>query len=448
MRKIRRIEPSVSQIKPRKKVAAYARISMETERMLHSLSAQVSYYNELIQKNPEWEFAGVYADNSISGTRADKRSEFQRLLEDCEAGKINIILTKSISRFARNTVDLLETVRHLKELGIEVRFEKENISSLSEDGELMMTLLASFAQEEVTSISENVKWIRRKNFKNGRPQARFHVFGYRWEGYDLVVEPQEAEAVREIFRRYMNGDPIRSILDWLKESGIKSSQGRWMTSSSLDHMLTNPLYKGDLVLQKSYVADPIRHYRKMNRGELPVYKVEQNHAAIIDPATFDKVQEFRKSRKDEFFFINNKGKRSCFTSKIKCGCCGGNYWKITYHRPTKKDYAYWWCQTKHKKADLCPSKGVPEPTLRTICCDVLNIDEFDEGIFTEQIRDIVVREDASLLFHFKDGTETVREWKYSAKELGWIEKRRKEESANEECHGHTCDDKPEDQGCD
>lgn len=181
MRKINKIEPTLPVLPTRKKVAAYARVSVETERLHHSLSAQVSYYSELIQANPEWEYVGVYADDGITGTKTSKREEFQRMLDDCEAGKIDIILTKSISRFARNTVDLLETVRHLKELGIEVRFEKENINSLSGDGEVMMTLLASFAQEEITSLSNNVKWGVRKRMeqgilKNGRISSVF-----RWK---------------------------------------------------------------------------------------------------------------------------------------------------------------------------------------------------------------------------------------------------------------------------
>lgn len=171
MRTIRKIERSIPNLKQRKKVAAYARVSMESERMHHSLSAQVSYYSSLIQKNPDWEYAGIYADYGISGTGMKKRQEFLRMLEDAEAGKIDIILTKSIQRFARNTVDLLRTVWHLKELGIEVWFEKENIHTMSGDGELMMTILASFAQEESRSISENVRWRIKKQFEQGTPKA-------------------------------------------------------------------------------------------------------------------------------------------------------------------------------------------------------------------------------------------------------------------------------------
>ena len=179
MRKITKLEPAAPILKPKKWVAAYARVSMESERLQHSLSAQISYYNEKIQKNPDWLFAGVYADYGISGTGTAKRDEFNRMLADCEAGKIDIVLTKSISRFTRNTVDLLETVRHLKEIGVEVWFERENIHSMSGDGELMLSILASFAQEESRSISSNIKWAIKKKFERGG-QWHTAAFGYRF----------------------------------------------------------------------------------------------------------------------------------------------------------------------------------------------------------------------------------------------------------------------------
>ena len=205
MPNLRKIEAAVPAIREKKKVAAYARVSMQSERMLHSLSAQVSYYSGLIQKNPDWEYAGVYADDFISGTNTVKRDEFKRMLADCEAGKIDIILTKSISRFARNTVDLLETVRRLKDLGVEVRFEKERIRSMDGDGELMLTILASFAQEESRSISDNVKWGIRKRMQNGIPNGHFRIYGYRWEGDELVIVPEEAEIVKRIFQNFLDG---------------------------------------------------------------------------------------------------------------------------------------------------------------------------------------------------------------------------------------------------
>ena len=207
MRKITRLEPKKTALPTRKKVAAYARVSKDTERLLHSASAQVSYYSELIQKNPEWEYAGVYVDCGITGTLTYKRDEFKRMLTDCEAGKIDIILTKSISRFARNTVDLLETVRHLKSIGVEVRFEKEGIHSFSEDGELMLSLLASFAQEESRSISENVKWGIHKRFKSGEiGVANKHILGYQYdeEQKKYIIIPEEAESVRWMFQMYID----------------------------------------------------------------------------------------------------------------------------------------------------------------------------------------------------------------------------------------------------
>ena len=179
MAEVRKIEPAVVALKPRKRVAAYVRISMESDRLNHSLSAQVSYFSELIQSNPEWIYVGVYADSGISGGDIRRRAEFQRLLDDCNAGKINIVLCKSISRFARNTVDLLETVRHLKGIGVEVRFEKENISSISSDGELLLSILAGFSEEESRSQSENAKWAIQKRFAKGK-QWHTAAYGYRW----------------------------------------------------------------------------------------------------------------------------------------------------------------------------------------------------------------------------------------------------------------------------
>ena len=203
MRTVSKIEAKTPTVPTRKRVAAYARVSEEKGRTLHSLSAQVSFYSSFIQKHPEWGYVGVYADSGMTGTSSD-RNEFQRLLADCNAGKIDIVLVKSISRFARNTVDLLETVRHLRDIGVEVRFEKERINSLSGDGELMLSILASFAQEESRSTSENVKWAIRKGFKEGRGN-QFCLYGYHWDGNEYHIVPEEAEIVRLIFSNFLKG---------------------------------------------------------------------------------------------------------------------------------------------------------------------------------------------------------------------------------------------------
>jgi site-specific DNA recombinase len=222
MKKVRKIEPSLPILPKRKKVAAYARVSEEKGRTFHSMSAQISHYSSFIQKNKEWIYAGVYADEGITGT-TDNRTEFQRMIEDCEKGKIDIILTKSISRFARNTIDLLETVRYLKELGIEVRFESENINSLSDDGELMLTLLGSFAQEESRSISENVKWGIRKGFQKGIVNS-FCIYGYRWDGEKFNIVPEEAEVIRLIYDNFLKGYSAEHTEKQLKEMGLNLIQ--------------------------------------------------------------------------------------------------------------------------------------------------------------------------------------------------------------------------------
>ena len=217
----------------------------------------------------------------MTGTKAEAREEFNRMIADCEAGKIDIVLTKSISRFARNTVDLLNTVRHLKELDVSVQFEKERIDSLTEDGELMLTLLASFAQEEVRSLSDNVKWGTRKRFEKGIPNGRFQIYGYRWEGDRLVVQPEEAQIVRLIYDNYLNGLSAETTEKQLAGMGVKSCKGRHFGNTSIRQILGNITYTGNLLLQKEYTVDPISGKSRINRGELPQYWCEGTHEAII-----------------------------------------------------------------------------------------------------------------------------------------------------------------------
>ena len=339
----------------RKRVAAYARVSMETERLHHSLSAQVSYYSKLIQSNPEWEYVGVYADDGITGTKASKREEFQRMLNDCEAGKIDIILTKSISRFARNTVALLETVRHLKKLGIEVRFEKENINSLSGDGEVMMTLLASFAQEEIISLSNNVKWGVRKRMEQGIPNGHFRIFGYRWEGDQLVIKPDEAAIVRRIFQNFLDGKSRLETEREFEAEGITTANGcRWV-DSNIKVVLTNITYTGSLLLQKEFIEDPITKRRKKNRGELPQYYVEDTHEAIIDMETFQYVQEEMARRKELGAFANKSLNITCFTSKLKCSKCGCSY--VRNQRKNRTKYTSTYCSKRSSSKTPLPSAG-------------------------------------------------------------------------------------------
>jgi site-specific DNA recombinase len=430
MAKITKIERSIPDIPTRKKVAAYARVSMETKRLHHSLSAQISSYSKRIQSNPEWQYAGVYADEGISGTGTEKRPEFQRMLADCEAGKIDIILTKSISRFARNTVDLLNTVRHLKELSIEVRFEKENINSLSSDGEVMLTLLASFAQEESVSISNNVKWGIRKRMQAGMPNAsgHFNIYGYRWDGDKLVIVPEEAAIVKRIFKNFLDG---KSRLETEREfaaEGIKTRSGARWEDSNIKKILENITYTGNLLFQKEYIEDPIGKKRRKNKGQLPQYYVENTHEAIIDMKTWQYVQDEMERRRKLGALANKSLNTCCFTGKIKCPYCGVSY--MHEHRTKNGNYQeFWACGNTKKKGSNCPVKGtINHKNLKKVCCDVLGIDEFNDDIFLEKVDHIDVPERYVLTFYMKDGTVITKPCPNTGHKDCWTPERRAETS--------------------
>ena len=397
MRKIRKIEPTVPQLPKRKRVAAYARVSMETERLMHSLSAQISYYSELIQKNPEWEYAGVYADNFVSGTET----------------------------FARNTVDLLETVRHLKTLGIEVRFEKEHINSLSGDGELMLTILASFAQEESRSISDNVKWGIRKRYENGELCTRNPVYGYKWVDEHLVIVPEEAAVVRRIFQNFLDGKSRLETERELNGEGITTRGGYKWQDSNIRVILTNITYTGNMLLQKEYIDDPITKHRRKNRGELPQYFVEDTHEAIIDMETFQWVQAEMQRRRELGALANKSLNTCCFTGKIKCPFCGLSYMHNT--RTDRGFSEFWMCGSTKKKGGRCPVSGsINHQHLMESCAAVLGLTEFDEAAFLERVDVIFVPARETLEFHLKDGTVTTVECRNTGHQDCWTAERRAE----------------------
>ena len=433
MPNITKILVKKEKIPVRKRVAAYARVSMETERLHHSLSAQVSRYSAMIQSNPEWEYAGVYADEGVTGTIAAKRPEFSRLLADCEAGKIDIVITKSISRFARNTVDLLSTVRRLKEIGVEVRFEKEGISTFDGTGEVMLTLLASFAQEEITSLSSNVKWGIRKRFAKGDPCTHYRIYGYRWEGGSMVIVPEEAAVVRRIFQNFLDG---KSRLETEREfaaEGIASLKGRRWEDSNIKRVLTNITYAGSLLLQKGFIADPISKQRKKNRGELPQYLIENHHEAIISMDTFQYVQDEMARRRALGPLANKSLNTTCFTQKIKCGRCGASFMHKMHRNVAKvslygESYAVWACGTRNKKGSACTMKQIPEVIIKRVCAEVLGLDDFSEAIFSERVGKIIVVDNGLLEFHFTDGTVKRVEWKSTAKKDSWTDELRRMKS--------------------
>jgi len=429
MRKITKIEKSVPTLPTRKRVAAYARISEEKGRTLNSLSAQVSYYSAYIQKRPEWEYVGVYADSGESGTGKGKRDEFQRLIADCEAGKIDIVLTKTISRFARNTVDLLETVRRLRELGIEVRFEEQGINSMSGDGELMMTILASFAQEESRSLSENVKWAIRKGFKDGKPNS-FRVYGYRWNDEKFIVHPEEAEIVKLIFDNYLKGMSAESTAKQLTEMGIKPPMGRGdFHFSAVRRILENEKYTGVLQMQKFYVESHLTHKIVKNNGELPMYIIEDAHEAIVSKETFAAVQAERILRNEYGVSSTWAINTSVLTRKIKCGQCGGYFRRKQRKRTNGTKMTYYQCGNAYKKdKGNCRMKELPQAKLYQAAVKVLGIDEFDEVVLVEKVESVIIPEQYTIIFRLHDGTEVTKHWEHTWRHDRWTPELRQHQS--------------------
>lgn len=423
MKTIRKIEPTVKPLPSRKKVAAYARVSKENERLHHSLAAQVSYYSERIQKNPEWEYVGVYADEGISGTSTAKRPEFQRMLDDCEAGRIDIILTKSISRFARNTVDLLTTVRHLKELSIEVRFEEQNINTMSGDGELMITILASFAQEEISSASRNIKWAKKKQFEQGIMTNTAVPYGYICKDRTPVVISKQAAVVKRIFREYNDGALLQTIIDELNRDGIAGQRNGSWTPTTIIRMLQNPFYAGHLLLGKYYVEDPMKHNKRKNCGERDMYFVENDHEAIIDQETFDQTQEELKRRSELGPFVSPKITQTEFSGKIICECCGKPFRR--QHTKLAKGAAYSWSCAK--PGGKCMTPSILTSELEEIITQVLEIPEYSAEAFTKQVDHLSVSDKDAITFHLKNGEK--KKWQFHRRRRSPLMTRRRTTTA-------------------
>lgn len=391
------------------RVAAYARVSSAKDAMHHSLSAQVSYYSSLIQQHPGWQYAGVYADEAKTGTR-DSRENFQRLIADCKAGQVDAVITKSISRFARNTVTLLETVRELKAIGVDVFFEEQNIHTLSADGELMLTILASYVQEESLSASENQKWRIKKSFEEGKPWNGT-MLGYRYRDGTLAIEPGEAEIVRRIFREYLSGKGIVAIANGLNADGIVTRYGNQWHKRSVTCVLQNYAYTGNLLLQTTYRENHLTKRTLSNNGQLPKYHATGTHDAIISMADFTAVQaEIERRATKHAPKGKNYNSRYPFSGLIVCGNCGKHYRrKVTAGGPV------WICSTYNQQGKAaCASKQIPEPVLMELTADM------DMGDLTE----ICAENGNKLVFRFKDGSESVKQWQDRSRVKSWTQKMR------------------------
>ena len=419
----KRTVPGVN-IPKKKRVAAYARVSSGKDAMLHSLSAQVSYYSDLIQRHPGWEFAGVFADEAKTGTR-DGRESFQKLLQACREKQVNMIITKSISRFARNTVTLLATIRELKALGVDVFFEEQNIHTLSAAGELMLTILASYAQEESRSASENRKWRIRKNFEAGIP-CDGTVLGYRFKDGRYVIEPTEAETVRRIYSMYLSGMGERSIAKTLNTEGHPTRYGNSWTKNSIASVLKNYPYTGNLLLQKTFREDHLTKRDVKNRGQMPQYHATDAHEAIISLEDYNDVQEEMVRRAERYAPpAKDYTKRYPYSGLITCGCCGARYSrKVTHGGPV------WICTTYNTQGKAaCPSKAIPEETLNKLTADIV----------IEDLAAIRAEAGNRLVFLYKDGTTQEARWQDRSRADSWTPEmkqraREREKQRQEEIH--------------
>ncbi|MBE6946227.1 MAG: hypothetical protein E7459_09090 [Ruminococcaceae bacterium] len=448
---ITRIEPNVTvipKLQPmprRKRVAAYARVSTSSDEQMESIEAQRDYYSKYIAANAQWDFVGIYADEGISGTSSNRRQAFKQMVDDALAGKIDLILTKSLSRFARNTVDTLKTIRALKEKGVEVYFEKEDISTLDSKGEFLITLMSSLAQEESRSISENVAWGIRKRFADGKFSMPYKIFlGYdRGDDGTMVINADQAEIVRLIYLLYLEGRTLGDIKRVLMGAGIKTVQGkdRWHVTV-LENILTNEKYYGAALLQKKFTYDFLTKKAKKNCGELPQYYIEDDHPPIVSKAQFDAVQE-RLAVKER-----QRCTRSPFAGKLRCGHCHQIYTRKHWHTTTTNDVV-WECPQRFQGNPKCPTPHIYEPQLteayqrafinlleanpcvveycRMVLKDHLSAERYEDAIeyLTEAIpqdwaelsydpamwltlvEQVTVRTDQKLLFRFIDGYETV-----------------------------------------
>ena len=357
-----RVMNSINFVK--RKVCAYARVSTDSDEQFTSYEAQKDYYEKYIRSKPEWEFVGVYSDEGISGTNIKNRDGFNKMIQAALNGSIDLIVTKSVSRFARNTVDTLTTIRKLKEKGVEVYFEKENIYTMNGSGELLITIMSSLAQEESRSLSENVKWGHRKSFSDGNVHLAYSRFlGYK-KGEDGKPEivPEEAETIRFIYSKFIEGWSLKNIADELMVRGIKSpgNKDKW-SHSTIISILKNEKYKGDALLQKTYVEDFLTHKTVKNNGEVPQYYVEGSHPAIVDPAEWAIVQlEFKRREKTSKSFSGN----SIFSNRLICEDCGQYFGPKVWHSTDKYKTIIWQCNHKFKNDKRCGTPHLSENQIK------------------------------------------------------------------------------------
>lgn len=416
MANVRQVMPLKAPTTKEIRVAAYARVSSGKDAMLQSLSTQVSYFSEYIQNHPGWQFAGVYADEAKTGTK-DDRPEFQRMIQDCRDGKIDMIITKAVSRFARNTVTLLETTRELKALGVAVFFQKEGIYSNRGQGELALSLLATVAQEESRAVSDNCKWRIRSRFKAGELANFRFMYGYKIRHHQVEIVPEQAEVVAGIFKDYLAGLGCNAIAKSLRERNVSTIFGGKWTGNRVMVLLKNEKYAGNALLQKKYVADHITKKLVLNRGQLSRYYSTGTHPAIIAPEIFKEVQGMIEVHRTENKIAVKTPATYPFTKKIECTACGKSYRRVVYKGEPK-----WQCATYLREGrESCPAKQIPEAVLYTLATNVLGIEGFDAEAFDARVIRIKVIAPNSVRFVMRDGQEIDMQWKDRSRSESWTE---------------------------
>lgn len=359
----------IRQLQPKKRVCAYCRVSTDSREQHNSFSVQMEYYKTFIENQKDWEFAGIYADEARSGTKLQKRDDFLRMMKDCEDGRIDMVITKSVTRFARNTVDSIQAIRKLKELGIAVYFEKEHINSLSEKSEQMLTILSSLAQGEAESNSTNNKWAAVKRFQDGTFILSCPAYGYIKDANgDLIIKEEEAAVVRRIFRDYLNGKGTYVIAKELTNGHIptiRAAEG-W-NDGVIKEILINPIYAGNLLLQKTYTTEVLPFKRKHNRGQVPRYFIEDDHEPIISPEQAEAVKEIMEYRRKQYGLDSEKCQsRYGFSGKLLCGECGSTFrrQKIYIGKPYEK--VQWCCHQHIEDKTICSQKAVREDVIQQV----------------------------------------------------------------------------------
>lgn len=374
MKKVTKIEENKRGLmeKPKLKVAAYCRVSTDSDAQLESLEAQKTHYENYINAREDWQFAGLYFDEGITGTKKDKRLELMRMISDCEAGLIDFVITKSISRFARNTTDCLELVRKLLELNIPVYFEKENINTGSMESELFLAILSSMAEGESVSISENSKWSAQKRFQNGTFKISYPPYGYTWNGEEMQIEPSQALVVKRIFKDTLAGLGTAAIAKALNAEGIPTKKGGVWHPSTVRGIIANEKYTGSVLFQKTYTDSNFN--RHINNGQHCQYYIEDHHEAIIDRETFEAAAAIISQRGAEKGIqrgLNKYQQRYAFSGKIICGECGDTF-KRRIHTCKEHKYVAWCCNTHLEDTSKCSMLYIRDDDLQLAFITMMN----------------------------------------------------------------------------